>query len=107
MMLIAWTTVGTRADADRVAAEIIGLRLAACVQVDGPVSSTYRWRGKVEQTDEFRLCLKFLPEQAAPLAAWVQAHHPYETPEWIVVRAADVGEKYLSWAKGTVHSPPL
>jgi periplasmic divalent cation tolerance protein len=106
-MLIAWTTVAARSDAERMAAEIIGLRLAACVQIEGPVTSLYRWDGQVQQAEEFRLCLKFTPEQATALSAWVQEHHPYDTPEWIVVRAADVGEKYLSWVRSTSSNPPL
>ncbi len=106
-MLIVWTTVASRADADRLAREIVDQRLAACVQVEGPVTSTYQWKGKVEQAEEFRLCIKLLPEQATALSAWVQAHHPYETPEWIVVAAAEVGEKYLSWARANSTNPPL
>lgn len=106
-MLIAWTTVSKRADAERLATEIIAGRLAACVQIEGPVSSCYRWDGRIERAEEFRLCVKFLPAQAAALAAWVQAHHPYETPEWIAVRAVEVGEKYLSWARATSSTPPL
>lgn len=106
-MLIAWTTVSQRAEAERLATDIIDHRLAACVQIEGPVISCYRWEGKVERTKEFRLCLKFLPEQAAALAAWVQAHHPYDTPEWVVVRAVEVGEKYLSWARANSTNPPL
>lgn len=106
-MLIAWTTVANRPDAERLAGGVIDLRLAACVQIEGPVLSHYRWAGKPERTEEFRLCFKLLPEQADPLAAWIHEHHPYDTPEWIVVRAADVGEKYLSWMKATSSNLPL
>jgi periplasmic divalent cation tolerance protein len=106
-MLIAWTTVASRADAEHLAGEIISLRLAGCVQIDGPVTSTYRWEGKIERAEEFRLSIKFLPEQAVALSAWVPAHHPYQTPEWIVVSAVEVGEKYLSWAKANSTNPPL
>lgn len=106
-MLIAWTTVANRADAQRLAAGAVDLRLAGCVQIEGPVLSCYRWEGKREQTEEYRLSFKLLPEQAEPLAAWIRAHHPYDTPEWIMVRAAEVGEKYLSWMKATSSTPPL
>lgn len=106
-MLIAWTTVGTLADADRLAAEAVAAGLAACVQIDGPVVSHFRWEGKHERVEEFRLCFKVLPAQLDRLRALVLSAHPYDVPEWIVVRAADVGEKYLSWAEATVHSPPL
>jgi len=106
-MLIAWTTVGTGAEAERLASDVVAAGLAACVQVEGPIVSHFRWEGKTERVEEFRLCFKFLPAQLAALEKHVLAAHPYDTPEWIVVRAEQVGEKYLSWAEATVHSPPL
>ncbi|MBI5768797.1 MAG: divalent-cation tolerance protein CutA [Verrucomicrobia bacterium] len=106
-MLIAWTTVGTAAEADRLATEIVAGGLAACVQIDGPIVSHFRWEGRCERAEEFRLCIKLTASQLEPLQKYVLTAHPYDTPEWVVVRAAHVGEKYLSWANGTVHSPPL
>jgi periplasmic divalent cation tolerance protein len=106
-MLIAWTTVGTGADADRLAADAVTAGLAACVQIDGPVVSHFRWEGKHERVEEFRLCFKLLPGQLDALRTLVLAAHPYDGPEWLVVRAEAVGEKYLSWAESTVHSRPL
>ena len=97
-MYIAWTSLGTRADAEKLAADVVALGLAACVQVEGPIGSHYVWQGRPERTEEFRLCLKCLPHKLSPLEAYVLAQHPYSTPEWIVVRAEHVGEKYLSWA---------
>jgi len=107
MMLIAWTTVAERPDADRLAAEAVRLGLAACVQVEGPVTSHYRWQGRAAQAAEHRLAFKFLPGQLAALEAWVLSHHPYDTPEWIVVRAERVSEKYLSWAASNPENRPL
>lgn len=97
-MLLAWTTVAYRADAERLASDVIAQNLAACVQIDGPIVAHYRWQGQVERSEEFRLLFKLLPEQAAALEKHVLAHHPYETPEWIMIPAQRVGEKYLSWA---------
>jgi len=106
-MLIAWTSVATSADATRLAREAVELRLAACVQVEEPVSSHYRWEGRVESTQEYRLLFKFLPEQAVALETWLRARHPYDVPEWIVVRAEHVSEKYLSWARATSTPGPF
>jgi periplasmic divalent cation tolerance protein len=106
-MFIAWTTVASRADAERLAAGAVEAGLAACVQIEGPVASHYRWQGKVERSEEFRLTFKCLPAQLAALEAQVLAAHPYTTPEWLVVRAERVSEKYLSWAAAGVHPPPL
>ena len=106
-MLIAWTTVATRADADALAHGIIAENLAVCVQVDGPIVSHYAWEGKIEQSEEFRLTLKLLDQQLLSLESHVLRHHPYRTPQWIVVSAQHVGEKYLSWATANVHSRPF
>lgn len=106
-MFIAWTTVTTRTDADRLAAEVVRQGLAVCVQIEGPLVSHYIWKGQPERSEEFRLTLKCLPGRLAALEAHVLAHHPYETPEWLAVRAEHVGEKYLSWANANSSSPPL
>ncbi len=106
-MFIAWTTVATRADADRLAADLVARGLAACVQVEGPVVSHYRWEGRLEHTEEFRLTLKFVADRRADLEARLFALHPYATPEWIVVAAAHVAEKYLSWANANSSPLPL
>jgi len=97
-MFIAWTTVADRETADRLASEAVSHALAVCVQVEGPVTSHYRWQGTQEKTEELRLMFKVLPDKLTALGAWLHKRHPYETPEWIVVRAEQVGEKYLSWA---------
>ena len=47
------TTVATQADAERIAAALVEERLAACVQVAGPIISTYRWQGAVERATEW------------------------------------------------------
>lgn len=106
-MLIAWTTVATRTEADALAAGVIGANLAACVQIEGPITAHYRWQGKLEHAQEFRLTFKLLPSQLLALEAHVLRHHPYATPEWIVVRAEHVGEKYLSWAQANSSPLPL
>lgn len=106
-MLIAWTTVTERADAEKLARGAAERRLAACVQIDGPIVSHYFWQGRPERAEEFRLCFKFLPEQQAALETWLFAQHPYDTPEWFVVQAERVGEKYLSWARSNATSSSL
>jgi periplasmic divalent cation tolerance protein len=106
-MFIAWTTLATRAEAEKLAAEVVALGLAACAQVEGPIASHNVWQGRPERTEEFRLCLKCLPDKLSPLESYVLGHHPYATPEWLVVRAERVGEKYLSWAGAKATNLPL
>ncbi len=107
MLMIAWTTVATRADAERLAFGAVTAGLAACVQIEGPVRSIYRWEEKLESAEEYRLCFKCLPGQLPGLENQVLATHPYGTPQWVAVEAAAVGEKYLSWARANAHLPTL
>jgi periplasmic divalent cation tolerance protein len=106
-MFVAWTTTAKRADADRLAKGAVEVRLAACAQVDGPITSFYHWEGKLEQSEEFRIWFKYLPANASSLSAWVHNHHPHTVPQWIEVSTENVGEKYLSWAMANSTSLPF
>jgi periplasmic divalent cation tolerance protein len=101
MLMIGYTTVATRDEAMALARGLIETQLAACVQIDGPITSVYAWAGKLEQSEEFRLSVKFLEFRANEVKTHVLARHSYETPEWITVRAENVSEKYLSWVKAS------
>ena len=106
-MFVAWTTTAHRTDAERLAKGAVETRLAACAQVDGPITSYYHSEGKLEQAEEFRVWFKYLPANASALGAWVQNHHPYTTPQWIEVGTENVGEKYLSWAMANSTPRPF
>ena len=106
-MFVAWTTTTQRSDADALARGAVEVRLAACAQVDGPVTSYYHWDGKLEAAEEFRVWFKYLPANASALSAWVHNHHPFSTPQWIEVSAENVGEKYLSWVMANSTSAPF
>ena len=105
--MLAWTTVATREDAERLAISCVSARLVACAQIDGPITSVYRWEDLVEQCTEYRLTLKCLPANIGALETHVLADHPYATPEWIVCEASQVSEKYLSWARTNAQSRPF
>lgn len=107
MLMLGWTTVAKKADAERIATGLVEARLAACVQIDGPIQSCYIWENRTEWSDEFRLTIKFIPARGREVEAWVMHHHPYAVPEWVVLRSEQVGEKYLSWARANSTSAPL
>ena len=98
-LLVGWTTVESESDAQNLAQNLIEERLAACVHIDSPVQAWYRWQDKVESGNEIRLMVKFPEEKAPAIKAWIEKNHPYDTPQWIVVEAVDVAEKYLRWTE--------
>ncbi len=90
-------TCPTRELAAQIARALVELRLAACVQIGGPIGSTYHWHGAIESAEEFVLVAKTRGELFTQVAAEITRLHPYDTPEIIAVPIAAGSEKYLNW----------
>jgi len=95
------TTFGDRATAEACAARLVRERLAACAQLDGPVTSTYAWRGAVETAAEWRCTCKTTPGRADACQAAIVADHPYEVPE-ILVSTVAAAPAYAAWVRESV-----
>ena len=96
------TTLPDQAAAERVAATLVEERLAACVQVFGPVSSTYWWQGSVERSIEWYCQAKTTVARLPQLLARIQELHPYQVPEIIAVPILQGSSEYLKWIEKTV-----
>lgn len=99
MIHIGWTTINNRENAEKLARGSVENRLAACAQVDGPISSFYLWEGRQESVEEYRITFKFDAETSVKLANWLKENHPYETPQWVTVAAQDVLAEYRQWVR--------
>jgi len=100
---IVLTTLADEQQAEDLAAALVERRLAACVNIVGPIRSIYRWKGRVEREKEFLLIMKTTPEQAARLEAAFKELHPYELPERIELSVEGGSEAYLSWITDEVQ----
>jgi periplasmic divalent cation tolerance protein len=99
------TTTGSRVDARRIARALVDRRLAACVQVLGPVESTYRWQGKVVTAREWLCLIKTTRARCRQLAAAIADLHPYDTPEIVSLPIAAGSRRYLNWLAAAVRPP--
>jgi periplasmic divalent cation tolerance protein len=99
------TTTACREDADRIAHTLVDARLAACVQVLGPVTSTYRWQGRIETTDEWQCFAKSRHDLFAEIEASIRQIHPYEVPEILALAILEGNPAYLEWLNGELKSP--
>jgi periplasmic divalent cation tolerance protein len=52
------TTVSSEEEATKIGGDLLERRLVACVQTIGPITSRYRWRGKLEEEREWQLLAK-------------------------------------------------
>ena len=91
------TTTGSAEDAERLARRVVEDRLAACVQIVGPVRSVFRWEGAVAVETEWQLVAKTAADRVADLTAVLVAEHPYDVPEVVVLPVVDGHAPYLDW----------
>ena len=97
-----FTTTETEADARHIADVLVRKGLAACVQVLGPITSTYRWQGKIETTGEWLCIIKSTQELYEELEKRILKTHPYDVPEVLAVPVTAGSRDYLDWLKGSV-----
>lgn len=99
------TTFQSREEALDAARRVVSDRLAACAQVLGPLSSVYRWEGKVEQDQEWLLLAKTTGRARKRLEELVTSIHPYEVPEIVFLPIEEGSAGYLSWLDREVPDP--
>ncbi|MDP6439304.1 MAG: divalent-cation tolerance protein CutA [Candidatus Brocadiia bacterium] len=91
------TTTEAREEAESIARALTEQRLAACVQIVGPVTSTYRWKGKVETAEEWLCIIKSRKALYERIEQAIKAIHSYETPEIIALPIVAGSAAYLNW----------
>ncbi len=99
-IVLILTTVPTGDQADTIARVLVNERLAACVNLYAPITSSYRWQGAVEHEVECQIVIKTTRERVEAVHARLSELHSYELPEFIVLSVTDGSTAYLDWVKG-------
>ncbi len=95
------TTVDAEADAAKIAGALVEKRLAGCVQIT-PITSIYRWQGKIETAGEWRLCIKTRENLCKEVEQAIAALSSYSVPEVIVTPILGGSKAYLDWLEGEI-----
>jgi periplasmic divalent cation tolerance protein len=95
-LILILTTMPDDNRADELAMTLVGEGLAACVNVHGPMTSIYRWKGEIEHETERQVVVKTTRARLPAIEARLRALHPYELPELVVI-AADSSDAYGRW----------
>jgi periplasmic divalent cation tolerance protein len=108
--IVVFCSCPDEAVAGRIAASLVGERLAACVTRTAAVRSTYSWQGTVCDAPEVLLTIKTQASRYGELEARIRALHPYELPEIMAVPVVAGSTGYLDWvtreSMGTGPCPP-
>lgn len=90
--------------ATRIARALLEARLCACAQTVGPITSHYRWKGKVERAREWLLVIKTRSTLLDDLEAQILRLHPYDVPEILAVPVSRGHDAYVRWVEGECAS---
>ena len=103
----ASTTVDSQKAADWIAARLLRERLASCVQVFGPIKSSYRWNGKIEHAKEWYCLIKARAKDYRSIEATVKKAHSYKVPEILAVPVLEGNPDYLRWITAETIRKPM
>ena len=102
--LVVLVTAGSESEAETIANALLDERLAACVNIGGPVRSLYRWQGRIADDREWQLVIKTQAALFDALADRVRALHSYDVPEIIGLPVTAGSPAYLAWLEETTYS---
>ena len=96
------TTVASESVAVEIARRLVRDGLAACGNVSR-CRSVYRWRGKIEEEEEFEIRLKTTAAHAAEAERALRAIHPYEVPAIVRLPVLAAAADYVAWVEESVR----
>ena len=103
-ILSVYCTFADAQEAERVGRQVVEERLAACVNILGPIRSIYRWEGDVEIADEVAAIFKTTADAEAELVSRIAALHSYDVPAIVVWPIAKSPASYEDWVEASVAS---
>ncbi|MDW8033425.1 MAG: divalent-cation tolerance protein CutA [Nitrososphaerota archaeon] len=92
-----FTTIDKKEDAVRITRILLEKRLAGCVQIIGPISSLYWWKGEIEEAEEWLCIIKSREDLYEELEKTIIENHPYKIPEIIAMPIVSGSRSYLNW----------
>ena len=96
------TTCDRREILEQIATKLVADKTAACCQLEGPVTSVYRWEGKTESASEYRLLIKTTIELFPVVEASVAELHSYHQPQITAVPIVAASDGYASWIRDNI-----
>lgn len=101
------TTTKNKTDAEKIAEVLVENKLAGCVQIIGPISSVYRWEGRMEKADEWLCLIKTTSTLYEDLETALCKIHPYKIPEILAIPVVAGSKNYLSWLDNTLENAAM
>jgi len=101
--IIVLSTAGNIDEAERIAEQLVGNHLAACVNIVPAIRSIYRWKDAIQRDQEVLMIIKTSRDKLANVEEMIRSLHSYEVPEVISLALENGSEAYLKWFKDSLN----
>jgi len=98
------TTTDSKAEAQKIAEALVRRRVAGCVQVVGPIVSTYWWNEEIETAEEWLCLIKTAQDRFDALEQAIREVHSYDVPEILAMPVIAGHVPYLEWLRNEVRN---
>jgi periplasmic divalent cation tolerance protein len=98
-----YVTFANADEAETIGHKLVAERLAACINILGPVRSIYRWKGSVEAADEVAAIVKTTGDEADALIARIAELHSYDVPCITTCAVDEALDAYAAWVEDSVR----
>ena len=95
--IVVLNTCSSAEEAEKIARQLVEMRLVACVTVLPGARSFYRWKDTIENSAEWLLLIKTSRPNFGRLRIELEKVHSYEVPEVIALPILDGSPNYLNW----------
>jgi periplasmic divalent cation tolerance protein len=89
-------------EAERIGRLCVEERLAACINILGPIRSIYRWKSAIETADEVAAIFKTTAATADALIARIAGLHSYDVPCVVAWPVEKILGPYADWVEHSV-----
>lgn len=96
---LLYVTCANEQEARTIAGALLEKQLIACANLLPPITSIYRWEGKLETSQEVVLLLKTRSALFGAVEREVMAMHSYECPCLIALDVTHAHAAFLQWVR--------
>jgi periplasmic divalent cation tolerance protein len=97
MVAIVYTTTNNVQDARKIAHILVDEQLVACVNIIPNIESVYRWKGNIEEENEYVLLAKTVDKNIEKTIDKIKQFHSYELPDIVVLPIIGGLKDYLDY----------
>jgi periplasmic divalent cation tolerance protein len=97
---LIYVPCSNKQEATKIAKTLVVANLAACVNIIDPISSIYKWEGKVEESTETLIFIKTKKSLVKKVREKIIALHSYEIPCISEIELNSINQPFVDWVAG-------